>query len=151
MERKKFNLWVLLRNVIIGAVVAAVISAMLTEAAPDIISPSCGENAMFAFLFIALAAGMYGLFAMLHLADDKGAPEGRPEVVAASLHIDQRITMAANAMRYEWLRDPERFIDGTRSWGDISVAAGDQIVFGQDLDKAVDIAMRLARPDEQYS
>ena len=59
--------------------------------------------------------------------------------------------MAANAMRYEWLRDPERFIDGTRSWGDISVAAGDQIVFGQDLDKAVDIAMRLARPDEQYS
>lgn len=36
--------------------------------------------------------------------------------------------------------------------GGISVLRqGIKFVFGQDLDKAVDIAMRLARPDEQYS
>ena len=107
MERKKFNLWVLLRNVIISAIVAAVISAALTEAAPDIVSPSCGENAMFAFLFIALSAGMYGIFAMLGAADkgDEGKIRGEAQVAAESLHIDQRIKMAANARRYDFLRD----------------------------------------------
>lgn len=107
MERKKLNRWILLRNVIIGAIVAVVISVVLTETAPDVVSPSCGENAMFAFLFIALSAGMYGIFAMLGLADkdDRGKPAATPEVAAESLHIDQRVKMAANARRYEFLRD----------------------------------------------
>ena len=107
MERKKFNLWRLLRNVIIGAVVATVISAVLTKAAPEIVSPSCGENAMFAFLFIALSAGMYGIFAMLGVADTEQArPMAEESSVAAdSMHIDERVKMAANARRYEWLRD----------------------------------------------
>jgi hypothetical protein len=107
MDRKKFNLWRLLRNVIIGAVVAAVISAVLMETSPDVVGPSCGENAMFAFLFIALSAGMYGIFAMLGAADkgDERKIRGEAEVAAESLHIDQRIKMAANARRYEFLRD----------------------------------------------
>ena len=66
-------------------------------------------------------------------------------VPSDSMHIDERVRMVVNAKRYEWLRDSERFVDGTRSEGDISVAAGDQIVFGHDLDKNVDDAMRLAR------
>lgn len=107
MERKKLNRWILLRNVIIGAIVAVVISAVLTETAPDVVSPSCGENAMFAFLFIALSAGMYGIFSILGLADkdDGETPAGVPDVAAESLHIDQRVKMAANARRYEFLRD----------------------------------------------
>lgn len=107
MERTKFNLWRLLRNVTIGAVSAAVISAVLMMTAPDVVSPSCGENAMFAFLFIALSAGMYGIFAMLGAADkgDEGKTRSEAEVAAESLHIDQRIKMAANARRYEFLRD----------------------------------------------
>ncbi|NVZ88126.1 MULTISPECIES: hypothetical protein [Pseudomonas] len=107
MDRKKFNLWRSLRKLIIGAVVAAVLSAVLSMTAPDVVSPSCGENAMFAFLLIALSAGMYGIFAMLGLADkdDAETPAGMHEVAAESLHIDQRVKMAANARRYEFLRD----------------------------------------------
>lgn len=107
MERKKLNIWRLLRNIIIGATVAAVISAVLTETAPDIVSPSCGENAVFAFLMIALSAGMYGIFAMLGLADsakESSAAEGFV-AVSESLHIDERVKLAANARRYEFLRD----------------------------------------------
>ncbi|GAB5339694.1 hypothetical protein [Pseudomonas fluorescens] len=107
MERKKFNLWRLLRNVILGGVVAAVVSAVLMETAPDVVSPSCGENAMFAFLFIALSAGMYGIFAMLGLADPvQGAPATFDiGETAESMHIDDRVKMAANARRYEFLRE----------------------------------------------
>ncbi|MBA6043786.1 hypothetical protein [Pseudomonas lactis] len=107
MERKKFNLWVLLRYVIISAIVASVISAVLMETAPDTVSPSCGENAMFAFLFIALSAGMYGLFSILGLAnkDEDGNPVVDPEVAGALLDIDQRIKVFANSRRYEFLRD----------------------------------------------
>ncbi|NWD63591.1 hypothetical protein [Pseudomonas sp. IPO3774] len=107
MERKKLNIWRLLRNIIVGATVATVISAALTETAPDIVSPSCGENAMFAFLMIALSAGMYGIFAMLGLADsakESSAAEGFV-AVAESMHIDERVELAANARRYEFLRD----------------------------------------------
>ncbi|WP_421552264.1 hypothetical protein [Pseudomonas yamanorum] len=107
MDRKKFNLWRLLRIVINCSIVAVVVSAVLTETAPDTVSPSCGENAMFAFLLIALSAGMYGIFAMLGLADkgDGGKPAGAFEAATESLHIDQRVKMAANARRYEFLRD----------------------------------------------
>lgn len=107
MEREKFNIWRLLRIVINCSIVAAVVSAVLTKIAPDIVSPSCSENAMFAFLLIALSAGMYGIFAMLGFADKdhRETPAGVHEVAAESLHIDQRVKMAANARRYEFLRD----------------------------------------------
>ncbi|PHN29453.1 hypothetical protein [Pseudomonas sp. ICMP 460] len=144
MERKKFNLWRLLRNVIIGAVVAAVISAVLMETAPDVVSPSCGENAMFAFLFTALSAGMYGIFAVLGLADTvevKRTAE-KSSVVEGSMHIDDRVKMAANAKRYEWLRDRDRVTDIDT---DLCVARDETVYFGHDLDKNVDDAIRLAR------
>lgn len=107
MERKKFNLWRLLRNVTIGAVSAAVISAVLMMTAPDVVSLSCGENAMFAFLFIALSVGMYGIFAMIKLADPVDGNHAAVEFIATteSMHIDERVKMAANVRRYEFLRD----------------------------------------------
>ncbi|UNM19263.1 hypothetical protein K0P33_27790 [Pseudomonas sp. ArH3a] len=107
MERKKFNLWRLLRNVTIGAVAAAVISAVLMMTAPDVVSPSCGENAMFAFLFIALSVGMYGIFAMIKLADPVHGDQAAVEFGATteSMHIDDRVKMAANSRRYEFLRE----------------------------------------------
>lgn len=107
MEHKKFNLWRLLRNVTIGAVSAAVVSAVLMMTAPDVVSPSCGENAMFAFLFIALSVGMYGIFAMINLADPVLGSQPTVELSASteSMHIDDRVKMAANVRRYEFLRD----------------------------------------------
>ncbi|MBI6911684.1 hypothetical protein [Pseudomonas palleroniana] len=101
MESKKLNLWRLLRNVIVGGVVAAVVSAVMMETAPDVVSPSCSENAMFAFLFIALSAGMYGIFAVLRIADK----EEQPAIAAALIDIDYRIKLHANSRRYEFLRD----------------------------------------------
>lgn len=144
MEREKFNIWRLLRIVINCSIVAAVVSAVLTETAPDIVSPSCSENAMFAFLLIALSAGMYGIFAMLGFADkdDGETPAGVHEVAAESLHIDDRVKMAANAKRYEWLRDRNRVTDIDTC---LCVARDDTVYFGHDLDKNVDDAMRLAR------
>lgn len=63
-------------------------------------------------------------------------------VVTDSMHIDDRVRMAANAKRYEWLRDRDRVTDFD---SDLCVARDDTVYFGHDLDKNVDDAMRLAR------
>lgn len=64
-----------------------------------------------------------------------------------SMHIDDRVRMAANAKRYEWLRDRDRVTDFD---SDLCVARDDTVYFGHDLDKNVDDAMRLARLEELH-
>ena len=68
-------------------------------------------------------------------------------VVTEQMHIDDRVRMAANAKRYEWLRDRDRVICFDT---DLCVARDDTIYFGHDLDKNVDDAMRLARLEELH-
>lgn len=54
--------------------------------------------------------------------------------------IDDRVRMAANARRYEWLRDREIIEDPS---SDLLVTAGDIHFTGAELDKRIDDAMRL--------
>lgn len=61
------------------------------------------------------------------------------------MHIDDRVQMAANARRYEWLRD-RQIIDDPDT--DILVMAGDIYFTGAELDKTIDDAMRLACLEE---
>lgn len=68
-------------------------------------------------------------------------------VVTEQMHIDDRVRMAANAKRYEWLRDRDRVTDFDT---DLCVARDDTVYFGHDLDKNVDDAMRLARLEELH-
>ncbi|WP_257604189.1 Arc family DNA-binding protein [Pseudomonas tolaasii] len=68
-------------------------------------------------------------------------------LTADSIHIDDRVRMAANSKRYEWLRDRDRFTDPDT---DICVGVGDQICFGEGLDKDIDDAMRLAHLEELH-
>lgn len=68
--------------------------------------------------------------------------ENFPDPKGESMHIDDRVRMAANAKRYEWLRDRDRVTDFD---SDLCVARDDTVYFGHDLDKNVDDAMRLAR------
>lgn len=56
------------------------------------------------------------------------------------MHIDDRVRLAANARRYEWLRD-RRIIEDPDT--DILVMAGDSYFTGAELDKIVDDGMRL--------
>jgi len=63
----------------------------------------------------------------------------------SSMHIDDRVQMAANARRYEWLRD-RQIIDDPDT--DILVMAGDIYFTGAELDKTIDDAMRLACLEE---
>lgn len=65
----------------------------------------------------------------------------------SSMHIDDRVQMAANARRYEWLRD-RQIIDDPDT--DILVMAGDIYFTGAELDKTIDDAMRLARLEELH-
>lgn len=55
-------------------------------------------------------------------------------------HIDDRVRMAANARRYEWLRDREIIADPST---DLLMMAGDIHFTGAELDKRIDDAMRL--------
>jgi hypothetical protein len=68
--------------------------------------------------------------------------------VAESLHIDERVKMASNARRYQWLRDRGRVTDIDT---DLCVARDDTVYFGHDLDKNVDDAMRLAQLEESHA
>ncbi|WP_275941386.1 Arc family DNA-binding protein [Pseudomonas lactis] len=68
-------------------------------------------------------------------------------ITADSMHIDDRVRMAANANRYEWLRDRVRVIDIDTC---LCVVRDDTVYFGSDLDKNVDEAMRLARLEELH-
>lgn len=63
-------------------------------------------------------------------------------IATDSMHIDDRVRMAANAKRYEWLRDRDRVTDLDT---DLCAARDDTAYFGHDLDKIIDDAMRLAR------
>jgi len=69
-------------------------------------------------------------------------------VATDSMHIDDRVRMAANAKRYEWLRDRDRVTDLDT---DLCAARDDTAYFAHDLDKSIDDAMRLARPEELHS
>ncbi|NMY31950.1 hypothetical protein HBR94_10610 [Pseudomonas sp. WS 5412] len=64
-----------------------------------------------------------------------------------SMHIDDRVKMAANAKRYEWLRDRNRVTDIDTA---LCVARYDTVFFGHDLDMNVDDEMRLARLEELH-
>lgn len=68
-------------------------------------------------------------------------------ITADSMHIDDRVRMAANANRYEWLRDRGRVIDIDTC---LCVGNDDKFYFGHELDKNVDDAMRLARLEELH-
>ena len=68
-------------------------------------------------------------------------------ITADSMHIDDRVRMAANANRYEWLRDRGRVIDIDTC---LCVGNDDKFYFGHELDKSVDDAMRLARLEELH-
>ncbi|TFY93000.1 hypothetical protein DYL61_16530 [Pseudomonas nabeulensis] len=65
--------------------------------------------------------------------------------VTDSMHIDDRVRMAANAGRYEWLRDRTCIEDADN---DIMVVRGDQYFDGDELDREIDNALRLARLEE---
>lgn len=67
--------------------------------------------------------------------------------VADSMHIDDRVRMASNAKRYEWLRDRNRVSDIDT---DLCVARDDTVLFGHDLDTEIDNAIRLARLQELH-
>ena len=66
-------------------------------------------------------------------------------MTADSMHIDDRVRMAANAGRYEWLRDRTCIEDADN---DIMVVRGDQYFDGDELDREIDNALRLARLEE---
>jgi hypothetical protein len=68
-------------------------------------------------------------------------------VVTDSMHIDDRVRMASNAKRYEWLRDRNRVSDIDT---DLCVARDDTVLFGHDLDTEIDNAIRLARLQELH-
>lgn len=75
---------------------------------------------------------------------------GKPATSRAptdSMHIDDRVKMAANAKRYEWLRDRNRVTDIDTA---LCVARDDTVFFGHDLDMNVDDEMRLARLEELH-
>ncbi|MBP5054353.1 hypothetical protein [Pseudomonas chlororaphis] len=59
-------------------------------------------------------------------------------VIAGPMHIDDRVRMAANARRYEWLRDGA-LGTGSANVPMVRIGAGDP-VGGKDLDTAVDAA-----------
>ena len=65
-----------------------------------------------------------------------------------SMHIDDRVRMAANAGRYEWLRDRTCTEDADDN---IMVVRGDKYFNGEELDREIDTAQRQARLEELQS
>ena len=68
-------------------------------------------------------------------------------ITADSIHIDDRVRMAANAKRYEWLRDLGRVDDAEDT---VVAGRGIHCFYGEDLDRQIDDAMRLARLQELH-
>ncbi|WP_256244034.1 Arc family DNA-binding protein [Pseudomonas sp. NBRC 111137] len=68
-------------------------------------------------------------------------------ITADSIHIDDRVRMAANAKRYEWLRDLGRVDDAEDT---VVAGRGIHCFYGEDLDREIDDAMRLARLQELH-
>lgn len=66
-------------------------------------------------------------------------------IVSESLNIDDRVKMAANARRYEWLRNNTCIEDADN---DLMVVRGDRYFDGAALDTEIDNALRLARLEE---
>lgn len=64
-----------------------------------------------------------------------------------ALHIDDRVRMAANAKRYEWLRDLNRVDDAEDT---VVAGRGIHCFYGKDLDREIDDAMRLASLEELH-
>lgn len=62
-------------------------------------------------------------------------------VVTDSMHIDDRVRMAANDRRYRHLRDRQRVEDAD---SDLLVLRGNTYYTGVDLDREIDTALRLA-------
>ncbi|MBK3446044.1 hypothetical protein [Pseudomonas lactis] len=63
-------------------------------------------------------------------------------VATDSMHIDERVRMAADAKRYRHLRD-RTLIDDVDN--DLLVLRGDRYLTGEELDREIDNALRLAR------
>lgn len=59
-----------------------------------------------------------------------------------SMHIDERVRMTANAKRYRHLRDRALIEDVDN---DLLVLRGDRYLTGEELDREIDNALRLAR------
>lgn len=68
-------------------------------------------------------------------------------VVSEAVHIDDRVKMAANARRYEWLRNNTCIEDADN---DIMVVRGDRYFDGDELDREIDNALRLQRMQELH-
>ena len=68
--------------------------------------------------------------------------------VATSMHIDDRVKMAADARRYRQLRDRARIEDADN---DLLVLRGDTYLTGDELDREIDTALRLARLEELHT
>lgn len=68
-------------------------------------------------------------------------------VVSEAVHIDDRVKMAANARRYEWLRNNTCIEDADN---DIMVVRGDRYFDGDELDREIDNALRLQRLQELH-
>lgn len=64
-----------------------------------------------------------------------------------SMHIDDRVRMAANAGRYEWLRDRTCIEDADDN---IMVVRGEKYFNGEELDREIDTTRRLARLEELH-
>lgn len=69
------------------------------------------------------------------------------QVLSDSMHIDDRVRMAANAKRYEWLRDSTCIEDADN---DLMVVRGDRYFHGAELDAEIDNSLRLARLEELH-
>lgn len=69
-------------------------------------------------------------------------------ITTESLHIDDRVKMAADAKRYRQLRDRARIEDADN---DLLVLRGDTYLTGDELDREIDTALRLARLEELHS
>lgn len=69
-------------------------------------------------------------------------------ITSESLHIDDRVKMAADAKRYRQLRDRARIEDAD---SDLLVLRGDTYFTGEELDREIDAALRLARLEELHS
>ena len=68
-------------------------------------------------------------------------------ITADATHIDDRVRMAANAKRYEWLRDLGRVDDAEDT---VVAGRGIHCFYGEDLDREIDDEMRLARLQELH-
>lgn len=79
--------------------------------------------------------------ALRYMAEKYQAP------IVDSMHIDERVRMAANAKRYEWLCDRTCIEDADN---DIMVVRGDKYFDGDELDREIDNAHRLARLQELH-